>query len=64
MKVYTPDAWSLATAGFHVPVIPLVDVVGKEGTPDPAQIVNVVPKLNTGVTLGLTVTLSVVPVAH
>jgi hypothetical protein len=47
-----------------VPVIPLSDVLGKVGTDPPAHIVNEVPKLNVGVTLGLTVTLNVAVVAH
>ncbi len=42
--------------GLHVPVILLVDVAGIAGTVAPAQIVREVPKLNVGVTLGLTVT--------
>ena len=44
------------TEGLHVPLIPFVDVVGRVGTDAPAQIVSVVPKLNAGVTFGLTVT--------
>ena len=52
------------TAGLHVPVMLLVDVVGKAGTGLPAQIVSAVPKLKTGVTFGLTVTAKVVVVAH
>lgn len=51
-------------AGLHVPVIPLVDVAGKEGTVPLAQIVNDVPKLNAGVIFGLTVTVNVVGNAH
>ena len=54
----------LTTDGFHVPVIPLSDVVGNIGTVPPEQIVNVVPKLNVGVTFGVTVTVNVVVVAH
>jgi hypothetical protein len=54
----------LTTDGLHVPVIPLVDVIGKVGTLAPEQIVSVVPKLNVGVTLGFTVTVKVVDVAH
>jgi hypothetical protein len=45
-------------------VIPFVDVVGNAGTVPPAQIVKLVPKLNTGTILGLTVTVNVVVVAH
>ena len=47
-----------------MPFIPLVDVVGKAGTVPPAQTVRVVPKVNVGVTFGLTVTVSVVTVAQ
>ena len=54
----------LAVAGFQVPVTPLVDVVGNDGTVPLAQIVRLAPKLKTGVTIGLTVTLNVVGVAH
>lgn len=46
----------LTTAGLQAPVIPLVDVAGKMGTASPEQIVNVGPKLNVGMVLGLTVT--------
>ena len=57
------EAWLLTTAGFHVPVIPLSDVLGNAGTVDPAQMVSDVPKLNVGVMFGFTVTekLAVVP---
>mgnify|MGYP006174046501 FL=1 len=44
--------------------MPLVDAAGNAGTVPPAQIVNVVPKLNVGVMFGLTVTVNVVAVAH
>ena len=44
--------------------MPLVDVPGNEGTDPPAQIVSVVPKLNTGTMIGLTVTDSDVGTAH
>ena len=44
--------------------MPFVDVVGNVGTVAPAQIVDDVPKLNAGVTIGLTVTTKVVAVAH
>ena len=59
-----PLAVLLTTDGFHVPVIPFVDVVGNVGTVPPEQIVNVVPKLKVGVIFGLTVTVKVVVVAH
>jgi hypothetical protein len=47
-----------------VPVIPFVDVVGKEGTAPPAHIVRLVPKLNVGGIFGLIVTLNVNGRAH
>ena len=47
-----------------MPVIPLPDVVGKDGTLLPAQIVNEVPKLKLGVMFGVTVTLNVAWLAH
>src|SRR5687768_9431780 len=54
VNVYTPEAWLSTTEGLHVPVRPLVDVVGSGGTVPPAQIVREVPKLNVGVVLGIT----------
>ena len=54
----------LTEAGLQVPVIPLSDVVGNEGTVSLAQIVRDDPKLNAGVTFGLMVTVSVAVVAH
>lgn len=47
-----------------MPDIPLFDDVGKVGTVPPAQTVKLVPKLNAGVRIGLTVTEKVVVVAH
>jgi hypothetical protein len=64
VKVYTPLVVLLTTDGLHVPVIPLVDVLGNVGTLAPAQIVSVVPKLNVGVMFGATVTVNVVALAH
>ena len=64
VNVYVPEAWSLTTAGFHVPPMPLSDEAGNAGTVPPAQIVSDVPKLNVGVTFGVTVTSNVVIVAH
>ena len=51
-------------AGLQVPVMPFVEVVGNAGTVAPAQIVELVPKLNAGVIFGLTVTVNVVEIAH
>jgi hypothetical protein len=50
--------------GLHVPAYCLVDVVESAGTVPPAHIVSVVPKLNVGVILGVTVTVNVVGIAH
>lgn len=52
------------TAGLQVPAIPLLEVPGKVGTVLPAQMVSVLPKLNTGIVFGVTVTLRVVATAH
>ena len=46
-------------AGLHVPVILLVDVVGRVGTVPPAHTVSDVPKLNVGIMFGFTVTVNV-----
>lgn len=64
VNVYTPEFWLFTTAGFQVPVIPLEEVVGNTGAVAPAQIVRLVPKLNVGVRIGLTVTVNVAVVAH
>lgn len=64
VNVYTSLAVLLIVAGLHVPVIPLVDVVGNAGTAAPSQTLSVVPKLNVGVMFGFTVTVNVVVVAH
>ena len=52
----------LTVAGNQVPVIPLDEVVGKTGADAPLQIGATAAKV--GVTLGSTVTVSVVVVAH
>jgi len=64
VNVYEPLAVLLTIAGLHVPVIPLVDVVGKTGTVPPAQIVRVGPKLKRGVMIGCTVSVYVTGTAH
>ena len=50
--------------GLHVPVMLLIDVFGKIGTAPPPQIFNDVPKLNVGVTFGITVTVIVIGIPH
>ena len=52
----------LFSAGAHVPVIPLFEVVGKAFSVPPEQIA--ATGLNVGVIFGLTVMVSVVVVAH
>jgi hypothetical protein len=52
----------LSSAGVHVPVIPLLDVVGSVERAAPVQIGTTA--VNVGVTLGLTVMVNVVEVAH
>jgi hypothetical protein len=52
----------LFKAGAQVPVIPLLDVVGRAASVAPEQIGLIA--VNVGVTLELTVMVKVVPVAH
>ena len=51
-------------AGDHVPVMELLDDVGKAGTIPPEQILKVVPNENVGVVCGVIVTIKVVVLAH
>ena len=51
-------------AGLHVPLIPLSETEGNVGTEAPEQIFIEVPKLNTGVALGLTVTSNITGMAQ
>jgi hypothetical protein len=64
VKLYVPEFWLSTNAGLQVPVIPFEDVIGSEGTLPPAQMESEVPKLNVGVTIGLTVTVNVVGTEH
>ncbi len=59
VKVYVPLTELSITEGFHVPLIPFVEVFTNAGTALPIQIDWNVPKLNTGVTIELTVTVNV-----
>ena len=52
----------LSNAGDHVPVMPLVEVVGSGASVPPEQIG--ATAVNVGVTFGLTVIVNVVVVAH
>jgi hypothetical protein len=62
VKVYVPLEVLSITAGDHVPVIPFKEVVGKVGGVVPLQKAGIVLKV--GVTVGVTVTLSVAVEAH
>jgi hypothetical protein len=57
-----PLAVLLTVAGLQVPVIPLIDVVGKTGAIAPLHIAGTAA--NVGVTFGVTVTFNVVVVAQ
>jgi len=48
--VYEPEFWLSIIAGFHVPVNPLLDVVGNIGAAVPAQ--NGEMELNVGIYIG------------
>ena len=52
----------LTVAGLHVPVIPLLEVVGNTGAVAPEQIGAIAS--NVGAVVGLTVTSKVIDVAH
>jgi hypothetical protein len=62
VKIYVPVVVLLTVAGFHVPVKPLVEVVGKIGAVAPLQIGAIAA--NVAVIVGLTVTDNVVVIAH
>ena len=64
VKVYVPEFWSSIEEGLHVPVTPLFEVVTRLGTGLPIQMVIDVPKLKSGVMIGLTVTLKFTVSAH
>ena len=57
-----PLAVLLTVAGDHVPVMPLVEIEGKNGEVSPLQIA--ISVLKFGEILGLTVWVSVLVVAH
>ncbi len=64
VKVYVAEFWLSMDDGFQVPVIPFVEMDGRDGTAAPAQTVRKLPKLNVGTILGLTVTEKLADVAH
>jgi hypothetical protein len=57
-----PEVVLFTVAGLQVPVIPLVEVVGKRGAVAPLHIAAMV--VNVGVTIGFTVTVKVVVATH
>jgi hypothetical protein len=59
-----PELVLLTVEGLHVPVIPLLDVVGKAGAIPPEQIAAPAAILKVGVRLGFTVTVNVNGVVH
>jgi hypothetical protein len=62
VNVYVPDVVLLTVAGLQVPVIPLVEVVGKRGAVVPLHIAAIAAKV--GVAIGLTVIVIVFVVAQ
>ena len=64
VKVYTAEAWLSITPGSQTPVILLAETGGSNGASSPEQIVIELPKLNDGVTIGLTCTFNCVCNAH
>lgn len=54
----------LTEAGVQVPEMPFIELDGRAGTALPWQMVIALPKLNDGVTFGLTVTVNVMLVEH
>jgi hypothetical protein len=62
VNVYVPLVVLLTVAGLQVPVIPLVDVVGKTGAVAPLQIAGMAA--NVGVTIGFTVTVKLAVLIH
>jgi hypothetical protein len=64
VNVYTPEFWLSIVAGLHVPLMLLVEVLGRVGTDPPLHIDMDVPNVKVGVTLGLTVTFLVIGIPH
>jgi hypothetical protein len=59
-----PELFGSTTAGFKLPVILLLLVLGRVGTPSPAQMEELFPNEKVGVTIGFTVTVNVKLGAH
>jgi hypothetical protein len=62
VNVYVPLVVLLTVAGLQVPVIPLVDVLGKTGAVAPLQIAGMAA--NVGVTIGFTVMVKLAVIIH
>ncbi len=54
----------LTVEGLHVPLTPLVDVVGSVGTVPLLQMIRLVPKGNVGTVRGMTVTFKLTGKPH
>ena len=54
VNTYVPELLGSTTAGFQVPVMPLVDVLGNAGTVPFSQIVSDVPNAKAAITFGIT----------
>lgn len=54
-----PELFGSTTAGLQLPVMLLLLVLGRAGTPSPAQMEELVPIEKVGVTMGFTVTVNV-----
>jgi hypothetical protein len=59
VNTYVPECVGSTTEGLHEPEIPFKDVLGNTGTVPVSQIVIDVPNANMGVTLGITVMVTV-----
>jgi hypothetical protein len=59
-----PEAVLLTVAGLQLPLYPLEETAGSEGTVPPLQIVKLVPKLNAGTAFAVTFTVKVAGFAH
>ena len=62
VNVYVPVCVLLTVAGLHVPVTPLLDIVGRTGAADPLHIG--AGAVNAGTVRGVTVTVSVAVIAQ
>jgi len=64
VNVYVPELRLSTTAGLHVPLMPLLEGEYKTGTAPPLQMDKLVPNVNVGVVLGMTVIVMVIGNPH